>query len=56
MDKSISLSSTWEIIDAKGVIYSGFTEEETIALFMDDEPDFEWNGDLKLVEIHATRR
>lgn len=49
MDKAI-----WEIIDDKGVIYSGYTEEETLEIFMNT--DFDWEGDLKLVEVHAITR
>jgi len=41
----------WEIIDDNGVIYSGFPEEETRHYF--EEADFDWCGDLKLVEVHA---
>ena len=44
----------WEIIDDKGVIYSGYTEEETLEFFIN--PDFEWEGDLKLVEVHGITR
>lgn len=43
----------WEIIDDRGVICSGFSEEETRALF--DEADFDWEGDLKLIEVHAVQ-
>lgn len=44
----------WEVIDDNGVIYSGFSEEETIALF--EEADFDWDGDLKLIEVHARKK
>lgn len=49
MDKS-----EWEIIDDNGVIYSGYTEEETRQIF--EEVNFDWDGDLKFIEVHAVRR
>ena len=46
-------TTTWEIIDDNGVIYSGYTEEETRQMF--EDADFDWCGDLKLIEVHATQ-
>ena len=52
--------NNWEIIDNNGVIHSG-TEEEMIIAFeamtniaADDRNKWgdEWNGDLKLIEVH----
>ena len=47
-------NTIWELIDDRGVIYSGFSEEETWHKF--DNPNFEWEGDLKLVEVRAIKR
>lgn len=44
----------WEIIDDNGVIFSGYSEEETRALF--EEIDIDWDGDLKLIEVHERRK
>ena len=53
----------FEIVDDKGVIYSGFTEEQTRDIFgaiiEGDEkwlPDDRWKGDLKLIEVHAVHK
>lgn len=51
----------WEIIDNKGVIYSG-TENEMTDLFHDimhggpAAPLKQWTGDLKLIQIHAIHK
>ena len=52
----------WEIIDDKGTIESG-TEEDMRYHFNDilythlfTETDFEWEGDLRLIEVHAVTR
>lgn len=45
----------WEIIDDNGVIFSGYTEEETRALFEEFDGD-DWDGDLKLIEVHERRK
>jgi len=48
----------WEIIDKKGVIYSG--NEEDIRIIFDQiregKISEKWTGDLKLVEVHAIHR
>ena len=50
----------FEIIDDNGVIYSGFTKEQTFGIFgaivKGDKkfmPENRWKGDLKLIEVHA---
>jgi hypothetical protein len=48
----------WEIIDKHGTIYSG--EEENIRTIFEQIETGKiyetWDGDLKLVEVHATLR
>jgi len=49
----------FEIIDDKGVIYSGDEEdmEEQFQLMAtDEEGKYEWSGDLKLVEVKRVIR
>ena len=53
----------FEIIDDNGVIYSGFAKEQTRDIFSaiieGDEkwlPDDGWEGDLKLIEVHAVHK
>ena len=44
----------WEIIDDNGVIYGG-TQDDMTAIFQtahDDDNFTDWDGDLKLVEVH----
>jgi len=48
----------WEIIDARCRIDSG-TEEEMRSQFnryMSDEDSLDWDGDLKLIQIHEITR
>ncbi len=49
------MDNQWEVIDDKGIIYSG-TEEEMESMFeniIEDNPeDLEWTGDLRLIEVH----
>ena len=48
----------WEIIDNKGTIYSG-TEEDIRVIFdqiQTGEIEESWQGDLKLIEVHAIYR
>jgi hypothetical protein len=47
----------WAIIDDKGVIYSG-NEEEMRDHFQDmsETNNYDWEGDLKLIEIHSVVR
>ena len=54
------MSNRFEIVDDKGIIYSGFTEEQTRDIFgaivKGDKkfmPENRWKGDLKLIEVHA---
>lgn len=49
------IDDEWEIIDNRGVVYSGFSEEETRRIFHDGD-DFEWEGDVKLVQVHERMR
>ena len=53
----------WEIIDDKGVVYSGGSEEEMRSIFgaiVDGNeswiPENGWKGDLKLIQVHAIHR
>lgn len=48
----------WEIVDDNGVIYSG-SEDEMMMYWqqMNSEDNYdEWEGDLKLIEVHAATR
>ncbi len=54
---------SFEIIDDNGVIYSGYTEDETRDIFQSIiEGDEEWiledelHGDVKLIEVHAVHK
>jgi hypothetical protein len=44
----------YAIIDNKGIIYDGYTLEETQDFF--ENPGCDWEGDLLLVQILACRR
>ena len=44
----------WEVMDDRGVIFSGYDEGEMRELF--DGEEFEWVGDLKLVEVYNIKR
>ena len=51
----------WEIIDEKGVIFSGSEDEmkdkfEKLINLPDPDDGYEWEGDIKLVEVHNTYR
>lgn len=56
----------WEIIDDNGTIHSGSEEEmrhafavmESTELYPDEQEEwsYEWSGDLRLIEVHATTR
>lgn len=54
----------WEIIDDNGTIHSGSEEEMTHAFAVMSSPElystddinkweYEWSGDLRLIEVHA---
>lgn len=45
----------WEIIDDKGVIYSGNGNEVLLKWeeITGGETEDEWEGDIKLVEVHG---
>lgn len=47
--------NTWEIIDKNGCVFSG-TEDRMREIWntivSGNETDIEWDGDMKLVEIH----
>lgn len=65
---SRSEENQWEIIDSKGVIHSGDEEEMRMAFNIMADPDSyseeqvkeydsnEYEGDIKLVEVHAVIR
>jgi len=48
------MKTRWAILDDNGIIYEGQPEEELREIF--EDPDFEWDGDLLLIEIHRRKR
>ena len=47
----------WEIVDNNGTIYSG-SEEEMKDQWQDmvETNNYDWEGDLKLIEVHQVVR
>lgn len=48
----------WEIIDSKGVIFSG-TEDEVLPQWeemVNGDSNLYWTGDIKLVQVHGIHK
>ena len=48
----------WEIIDNNGTVYSGNEDEmqSTFQRIKDGDEEVEWEGDLKLIQVHSIHR